>query len=40
MLSDLHTSVYLAMMQHLLSKRAEPLHLPLEMWDWIAKYRV
>ena len=38
--SDLHTSVYLAMMQHLLSKQVNPLSLPLEMWDWIAKYRV
>ncbi len=38
--SDLHTSVYLAMLQHLLYKQAHPLHLPLEMWDWIAKYRV
>ena len=38
-LSD-HTSVYLAMLQHLLYKQAEPLRLPLEMWDWIAKYRV
>jgi hypothetical protein len=38
--SDPHTSVYLAMLQHLLYKQAEPLHLPLEMWDWIAKYRL
>ncbi len=38
--SDLHTSVYLAMLQHLLYKQAKPLHLPLEMWDWIAKYCV
>jgi hypothetical protein len=39
-LSDLHTSVYLAMLQHLLYRQAKPLHLPLEMWDWISKYRV
>jgi hypothetical protein len=32
--------MYLAMLQHLLNKLASPLHLPLEMWDWIAKYRV
>jgi hypothetical protein len=38
--SDLHTSVYLAMLQHLLYKHAQHLRLPLEMWDWIAKYRV
>ncbi len=38
--SDPHTSVYLAMLQHLLYKQATCLHLPLEMWDWIAKYRV
>ncbi len=38
--SDLHTSVYLALLQHLLHKQAKPLHLPLEMWDWIARYRV
>ncbi len=38
--SDLHISVYLAMLQHLLYKKAKSLHLPLEMWDWIAKYRV
>jgi hypothetical protein len=38
--SDLHTSVYLAMLQHLLYKQSKSLHLPLEMWDWIAKYRV
>ncbi len=38
--SDLHTSVYIAMLQHLLYKQAKPLRLPLEMWDWIAKYRV
>ena len=38
-LSD-HTSVYLSMLQHLLFKQVQPLHLPLEMWDWIAKYRV
>ncbi len=39
-LPDLHTSMYLAMLQHLLYKQAKPLHLPLEMWDWITKYRV
>ncbi len=39
-LSDHHTSVYLAMLQHLLDKQAQPLYLPLEMWDWIEKYRV
>jgi hypothetical protein len=38
--SDLNTSIYLAMLQHLLYKPAKVLHLPLEMWDWIAKYRV
>jgi hypothetical protein len=37
-LSDFRTSVYLAMLQHLLSKQVKPLRLPLEMWDWIAKY--
>jgi hypothetical protein len=39
-LSDLHISVYLAILQHLLGKQVKPMHLPLEMWDWIAKYRV
>jgi hypothetical protein len=39
-LSDLNTSIYLAMLQHLLYKPAKVLHLPLEMWDWIAKYQV
>ncbi len=39
-LIDLHTPVYLAMLQHLLYKQSMALHLPLEMWDWIAKYRV
>jgi hypothetical protein len=39
-LTDLHTSVYLAMLQHFLYKQAKPLRLPLEMWDWIANYRV
>ncbi len=39
-ISDLHTSVYLAMLQHLLYKQSKSLHLPLEMWYWIAKYRV
>ncbi len=38
--SDLHTSVCLARLQYLLYKRAKSLHLPLEMWDWIAQYRV
>jgi hypothetical protein len=38
--SDLHTSVYLAMLQHLLYKQAKALRLPLEMWDWIAKYQL
>jgi hypothetical protein len=32
--------VYLAVLQHLLYKQFEPLRMPLEMWDWIAKYRV
>jgi hypothetical protein len=32
--------VYLAMLQQLLFKQGKALHLPLEMWDWIAKYRV
>jgi hypothetical protein len=40
MSSDLNTSVYLAFLQHLLHKQAEPLRLPLEMWHWIAKNRV
>ncbi len=35
-----HTSVYLAFLQHLLYKQAKPLRLPLEMWDWIAKYHL
>jgi hypothetical protein len=39
-LQDLHTSVYLTMLQHLLYKQVKSLHLPLEMWDWIAKYRM
>jgi len=39
-LSDLHISVHLAMLQHLLYKQVTSMHLPLEMWDWIAKYRV
>jgi hypothetical protein len=39
-ISELHTSVYLAMLQHLLSKQAKSLRLPLEMWDWIAKSRL
>ncbi len=38
--SDLHTIVYLAMLQHLLYKQDKPLRLPLEMWDWVAKYHV
>jgi hypothetical protein len=32
--------MYLAMLQHALYKQAKALSLPLEMWDWIAKYRV
>ncbi len=39
-LSDHHASVFLTMLQHLLYKQSESLHLPLEMWDWIVKYRV
>jgi hypothetical protein len=33
-------SVYLAMLQHFLLRQANPLHLPLEMWDCIEKYRL
>jgi hypothetical protein len=32
--------VYLGMLQHLLTQQAKSMHLPLEMWDWIAKYQV
>ncbi len=37
--SDHQTSVYLAVLQHLLYKEAKALRLPLEMRDCIEKYR-
>jgi hypothetical protein len=38
--SDFKPSVYLGMLLHFLYQQGNGLRLPLEMWDWIAKYRV